>query len=108
MKKVKVLIAKTKAGLEQNINEYIADKQVLDIKLQVHVLELTASYTALITYEELGNHDEIANDVQEMYEYTQANITNDDGSPIKVEELQDIFYQKVEHLAYHLNVALTD
>lgn len=108
MKKVKVLIAKTKSGLEQNINEYIADKQVLDIKLQVHVLDFTASYTALITYEELGNHDEIANVVQEMYEYTQANITNDDGSPITVEELQDIFYQKVEHLAYHLNVELTD
>lgn len=108
MKKVKVLIAKTRLGLEQNINEYIADKQVLDIKLQVHVLELTASYTALITYEELGNHNEIANVVQEMYEYTQADITNDDGSPITVEELQDIFYQKVEQLAYHLNVELTD
>lgn len=108
MKKVKVLIAKTRLGLEQNINEYIADKQVLDIKLQVHVLELTASYTALITYEELGNHNEIANVVQEMYEYTQADITNDDGSPITVEELQDIFYRNVEQLAYHLNVALTD
>lgn len=108
MKKVKELSANTKLGLEQNINEHIADKQVLDIKLQVHVLDFTASYTALITYEELGNRDEIANVVQEMYEYTQADITNENGSPITVEELQDIFYQNVEQLAYQLNLKLTD
>ena len=33
MKKVKVLSANTKLGLEQNINEYIADKQVTSFLL---------------------------------------------------------------------------
>lgn len=47
--------------------------------------------------------------IQDLYKMTQAAITDKEtGEPITVEDLQDLFYQDIERLAYVLGIELED
>lgn len=45
--------------------------------------------------------------IQDLYKMTQATIIDKEtGEPITVEDLQDLFYQDIEQLAYVLGIEL--
>ncbi|MFW3364532.1 hypothetical protein ACN2AU_08185 [Aerococcus viridans] len=46
--------------------------------------------------------------IQELYILTQAVIKDEDGNDITYQDMQDMFYQKIEHLADALGIEIKE
>ncbi|QII82612.1 hypothetical protein [Jeotgalibaca arthritidis] len=57
---------------------------------------------------EQSKAETVKDQVQSIYSITQSEITNEDGTPISVADLQDLVYQEVAYLAELLGFELED